>query len=35
MHLSMKRFNMFDQTPNHIRDKIMAKLVLMENDLKA
>ena len=31
----MKRFDMFDQTPPHTLDKIMAKLVQMKNDLKA
>ena len=30
MHLSMKLFDMFDQTPPHTLDKIMAKLVLMK-----
>ena len=27
MHLSMKLFDMFDQTPPHTLDKIIAKLV--------
>ena len=35
MHLSMKLFDMFDQTPPHTLYKIMAKLVPMKNDLKA
>ena len=37
MHLSVKLFllDMFDQTPHHTLDKIMAKLVPMKNDLKA
>ena len=35
MHLSMKLFDMFDQTPHHTLAKIMAKLVPMKNDLKA
>ena len=35
MHLSMKLFDMFDQTPPHALDKIVAKLVQMKNNLKA
>ena len=37
IHLSVKLFlfDMFDQTPHHTLDKIMAKLVPMKNDLKA
>ena len=35
MHLSMKLFAMFDQTPHHTLAKVMAKLVPMKNDLKA
>ena len=35
MHLSMKLFDMFDQTPPHTLDKIMVKLVPMKSNLKA
>ena len=35
MHLSMKLLDMFDLTPPHTLDKIMAKLVAMKNDFKA
>ena len=35
MHLSMKLYDMFDQTPPNTLDKIMAKLVQIRNDLKA
>ena len=35
MHLSMKLFDMFDQTPPHTFDIIIAKLVPMKNNLKA
>ena len=35
MDLSMKLFDMFDQTPHHTLVKIMAKLVPIKNDLKA
>ena len=34
MHLSMKLFDMFDQTSPHTLDKIMAKLIPIKNDLK-
>ena len=34
MHLSMKLFDMFDQTQHHTLAKIMAKLVPMKNDPK-
>ena len=34
MHLSLKLFDMFDQTPPHTLDKIMAKFVPMKNNLK-
>ena len=35
MHLSMKFFDMFDQTPPHTLDKVMAKLVPMKNSFEA
>ena len=35
MDLSMKLFDMFNQTPPHTLDKIMAKLVPIKNDFKA
>ena len=34
MHLSMKLFDMFDQTSSHTLDKIMAKVFPMKNNLK-